>query len=239
MSVKYLRKETIEAASRRLLLAYHERFGPDGYLPIPVEEILESHLGLSLEFDDLRRRLGVADVLGATWVRERRVVIDQSLDPTVDARKEGRYRFTIAHELGHWELHRYVFEDAPGQKSLFEHDTPPSIVCRTASRKDPMEWQADAFAGYLLMPRKVVTEVWESIYGTLEPYRAADEFADLAQNVIGDAGQPVVGVAREVAREFRVSGMAMQIRLMEMGLIIKKKRTPPFCGRNDFSLECL
>ncbi|MBF0424594.1 MAG: ImmA/IrrE family metallo-endopeptidase [Magnetococcales bacterium] len=226
MNVKYLRKEESEAASRRLLLAYHERFGPDGYLPIPVEEILESHLGLTLEFDDLRRRLGVADVLGATWVKERRVVIDQSLDPTVDSRKEGRYRFTIAHELGHWELHRHVFEDAPGQGSLFEHDTPPSIVCRTGSRKDPMEWQADVFASYLLMPGKMVNEAWESIYGTQEPYGAADELADLARKVVGDVGQPVVGVAREVAREFRVSGTAMQIRLVDMGLIRMEKTLP-------------
>lgn len=226
MNVKYLRKEEIEAASRRLLLAYHERFGPDGYLPIPVEEILESHLGLTLEFDDLRRRLGVADVLGATWVKDRRVVIDQSLDPTVDSRKEGRYRFTIAHELGHWELHRHVFEDAPGQGSLFEQEAPPSIVCRTGSRKDPMEWQADAFASYLLMPGKMVTEVWESIYGTQEPYGAADELADLARKVVGDVGQPVVGVAREVAREFRVSGTAMQIRLTELGLIRTERMLP-------------
>ncbi|MBF0180604.1 MAG: hypothetical protein HQM03_11330 [Magnetococcales bacterium] len=80
MNVQYLQKEEIEIASRRLLLAYYRRFGPSGFLPIPVEEILESHLGLSLEFDDLHRRLGMRDVLGATWVNERRVVVDQSLD---------------------------------------------------------------------------------------------------------------------------------------------------------------
>lgn len=214
MNVKFLRKEEIEAASRRLLMAYHQQFGPEGYLPIPVEEILESHLGLTLDFDDLRRRLGMADVLGATWVHDRLVVIDQSLDPTVDARKEGRYRFTIAHELGHWELHRHLYEAAAPQRSR----PVPSIVCRTSARKDPMEWQADTFASYLLMPGRMITDLWSSMYGTLEPYDAADELAELATSR-ETGGQPVVSLAREMAREFLVSGQAMQIRLMEMGLI--------------------
>lgn len=103
---------------------------------------------------------------------------------------------------------------------------PPSIVCRTSSRKDPMEWQADLFASYLLMPKKLITEVWESVYGTMEPYGAAEELAELSWKESAGIGQPVVGVARELAREFLVSGVAMQIRLTEMGLIRTDKMLP-------------
>ena len=140
--------------------------------------MLESHLDLTLDFDDLPQLLGVPDVLGATSVAQRRVMVDQTLDPTVNPTKLGRYMFTLAHELGHWELHRHLFMANLRQKSLFAERDRSTIVCRTSSRKDPMEWQADAFAGYLLMPKAMVMRAWEGRHGSLEPYFAAPEIAD-------------------------------------------------------------
>lgn len=227
MKVQFLPKVTIERASQDLLYRYHEKFNSEGRLPVPVEEILESYLGLDLEFGDLYKRLGITDVLGATWIKDRRVVVDESLDPTEDSSKEGRYRFTIAHELGHWELHRHLFEEIPGQGVLFQEDSPPSIVCRSKSKKDPMEWQADTFAGYLLMPKEMVFEMWESIYGTREPYIAVEEMAELsALWELSDDRQPTVSIARDLARTFQVSGQAMQIRLIDMGLVKTEKPSP-------------
>ncbi|MBF0155180.1 MAG: ImmA/IrrE family metallo-endopeptidase [Magnetococcales bacterium] len=227
MRVRFLPKEKIEASARNLLGRYRDRFGLDGDLPVPVEEILESFLGLGLEFGDLRERLGVSDVLGATWVKERRVIIDQSLDPTEDPRKEGRYRFTIAHELGHWELHRHPYEAVPGQGVLFHDHPEPSIVCRSKSRKDPMEWQADTFAGYLLMPKEMVFDTWESIHGTRDPYDAIEEVADLSVRLgLGEEKRPTVRVARDLAEIFQVSGQAMQIRLSGLGLIRLENASP-------------
>ena len=227
MKVQFLPKKKIESAAQNLLYRYHEKFGPEGDLPVPVEEILESYLGLDLEFADLHKQLGVNDVLGATWVKERRVVVDQSLDPTEDPKKEGRYRFTLAHELGHWELHRHLFEDIPGQGVLFQDAPEPSIVCRSTSRKDPMEWQADTFAGYLLMPKKVVLEIWESIHGTREPYVAAEEITDLTTRFgLSEENRPSVGIARDLAQTFQVSGQAMQIRLIGLGLILLEEPSP-------------
>ncbi|MBF0340914.1 MAG: ImmA/IrrE family metallo-endopeptidase [Magnetococcales bacterium] len=221
MNFQPMQKEEIEMASRLLLLGHYRKFGPAGFLPIPVEEILESHLGLTLEFDDLRQRLGMNDVLGATWVNDRRVVVDISLDPTVDPRQEGRYRFTLAHELGHWELHRHDFENGVAQRGAFRQKIPPSIVCRTSTSKDPMEWQADLFASYLLMPTKMLFDVWSSIFDTSDAYDAANEMAELISRWDGQSGsgRPVVSVAREMARAFHVSGQAMQIRLQHVGLI--------------------
>jgi hypothetical protein len=226
MRVSFLPKEKIEATARNLIGRYHDRFGPEGHLPVPVEEILESYLGLDLEFGDLKEQLGVPDVLGATWVNERRVVIDQSLDPTENPRQEGRYRFTIAHELGHWELHRHLFEEISGQGMLFHDDPLPSIVCRTRSKKEPIEWQADAFAGYLLMPKEAVFDAWESLHGTREPYLAVEEANALsARWGLSEDEQPTVQVSRDLADIFQVSGQAMQIRLIGLGLIHLEK--PP------------
>jgi hypothetical protein len=220
MKVKFLKVEDIEAATLCLLAEYGRKFGVVARPPVPVEEILESHLNLHLGFDDLPKMLNASDVLGATWVHDQRVLIDQSLDPSVHAAKEGRYRFTVAHEIGHWELHRHHFMDNPGQGSLFGSTSKPSIVCRTSSRKEPIEWQADAFSGYLLMPKEMVVSAWKERKGSLDFYVAKKEIAGLsARWGLAEDELPAVDIARELARDFKVSGQAMQIRLIGLGLI--------------------
>jgi len=218
--VPFLHADEIEAASLSLIGEYGRKFGDVRTAPILVEEILEAHLGLELGFDDLPRRLGVPDVLGATWIEARKVLIDQSLDPTVNPAKEGRFRFTVAHELGHWELHRNLFKASRGQGTLFEEPgEKPSIVCRSRS-KEPIEWPADMFAGYLLMPTGMVIDAWKERCGSTAPYVAIDEIADLsARWSLGPDETPTVAIARSLARDFHVSGQAMQIRLVDLGLI--------------------
>jgi hypothetical protein len=226
-NVKFLHIDKIEGATLRLLGEYGQKYGVVEEPPIPVEEILEAHLELSLGFDDLVKQLGLSDALGATWVQDRRVLIDQSLDPTDNPTKEGRYRFTVAHEVGHWELHRHLFMENQNQTSLFGRFDKPSIVCRTGSRKEPMEWQADTFSGFLLMPKDMVFKAWESLHGSRTPYIAEDEMADLsAKWGLAEHECPTVHIARELARAFRVSGQAMQIRLIGLGLIKTKQPGP-------------
>jgi hypothetical protein len=225
MKVKFLPAKEIETEALCLLDEYGRRFSPVTAPPVPVEEILECYLGLDLAFDDLVRRTGVPDVLGATWVQHRRVVVDQSLDPTLYPTKEGRYRFTVAHEAGHWRLHRHLFADS-GAPTLFDPSLPPSIVCRT-SQKDPMEFQADSFAAHLLMPREMAIHSWKATHGCLDPYVAADEIAELvAQHILADGQRPVISAAKAMAGTFKVSGLAMQIRLEELGLVLAEKPEP-------------
>jgi hypothetical protein len=220
--VRFLREEEIESAVLDLLAGYGSKYGAVLAPPVPVEEILEAHLDLSFELGDLPALLGIPDVLGATWVRQRKVKIDQSLDPTLDSSKEGRYRFTVSHEVGHWELHRHHYL-VTEQDSLFVADKAAEpIVCRSGAR-DQMEWQANSFAGHLLMPKKMVVAAWEAMHGTREPYVAAEEIADLnARWGLGQDDCPTVQVSREMSRAFKVSGQAMQIRLIGLGLIRTK-----------------
>ena len=227
MKPKFLREKDIEAATLCLLAAYGERFGVVQHPPIPVEAILESHLDLRLSLDDLTKMLEVPDVLGATWVLDRRVVIDQNLDPSENPKKEGRYRFTVAHEVGHWELHRHAYLGEARQGGLFGQAAKPSIVCRARSKKDPMEWQADTFAGYLLMPKEMVFETWREVQGGLDPYVAVDEITDFsARWGLAEDETPTVSVTRDLAPRFQVSGQAMQIRLVGLGLILTKTPEP-------------
>ncbi len=224
MKVDRLSHDAIEGAALNLLSDYQRKYPGVPMLPVPVDDILECHLELDFGFTDLVASLKVPDVLGALWIEERRVRIDQSLDPAENPAKEGRYRYTVAHEGGHWILHRHYFLTRAAQRVLFDAETEPSIVCRSSQKKEPIEWQADTFASFLLMPEDAVLKMWEQKRGSPEPYNAVKEIAELsALWGTGNGSTPVVRVAREMAQDFKVSGQAMQIRLERLGLVRKEK----------------
>ena len=215
---RFIHRKSIEAGTQVLVADYGRRYGITVQPPIPVEEILEAHLGLTYDFADLPELLGMPNVLGGTWFRSRQVKIDESLDPSVFPSQLGRYRFTVAHEIGHWELHRDRYLSGEGQTAMFAGEDCP-VVCRSCDTS-PLEWQADHFAGYLLMPKDMVFAQWEATYGNREPYIAVSEIEDLKVRWgLGADERPTVDVARQMAPVFEVSAQAMQIRLIELGLI--------------------
>ena len=94
--VPYLQEEEIERDAGALLAEYECARGIQIVAPVPIEDIVEKYLKLGVEFDDMHQLLGVArprepDILGAMFFDERRIVIDESLDPEVNPSNEGRY----------------------------------------------------------------------------------------------------------------------------------------------------
>ena len=210
--------------------------------PIPIEDIVEKHLKLGIEFDDMHRLLDIrapASVSiptssGRSWFDDRRIVIDESLDPEENPSKEGRYRFTLAHEGGgHWRLHRHLFAKDPAQVSFFNEPAPPSVVCRSSQAKEPVEWQADFYASCLLMPRKLVMAAWDEMFPDRKPrvlrpempighpYVEIERMTDEFGNSIGAGADDNVleNFARPLAEQFLVSPIAMRIRLEKLGLL--------------------
>jgi hypothetical protein len=104
--VPYMKEEDIEQDAAALLAEYARARGVVIVPPIPIEDILEKHLKLGIEFDDTHNLFGIPrsgtdpDILGAMFFNEERIVIDESLDPEEHPAMEGRYRFTLAHEGG-------------------------------------------------------------------------------------------------------------------------------------------
>ena len=166
--VPYLPQERIERDASALLAEFAQKRGILIEPPIPIENIIEKHLRLRIEFDDTHRLLGIRrsglglnpDILGAIFFDDRRIVIEESLDPDEDPPKEGRYRFTLAHEGGHWRLHRHLFAKNPAQASLYGASAAPSIVCRSSQAEARIEWQANFYVSCLLMPRNLVLAAW-------------------------------------------------------------------------------
>ena len=241
--VPYMTPEAIEQDAVALLAEYARARGVVIVPPIPIEDILEKHLKLGLEFDDTHNRFGIPrsgtdpDILGAMFFNEERIVIDESLDPEEYPAMEGRYRFTLAHEGGgHWRLHRRYFNANPGQAGLFAGPVPPSVICRSSQAKEPVEWQADFYASCLLMPRKLVFAAWDEMFPdrkqrVIAPSRPVSHpFVEVPLTQWEFCGQDwsetvddaLDCIARPLAEQFLVSPIAMRIRLEKLGLLLRE-----------------
>jgi hypothetical protein len=241
LQVPYIADETIERDADALLAQYAHARGVEVKAPIPIEDIVEKHLKLHVEFDDPHRLLGVPrgrfgvepDIFGAIWLETGEIVIDESLDPEVRPAIEGRYRFTLGHEGGgHWRLHRPLVQANNSQGLLFGEARQPTVVCRSSQSTERVELQANLYASCLLMPRRLVFGAWRDFFGEDSPrtLRRRDQTV-----VLGDVDEDIAeGVrsanqerdddvlerfARPFAAEFLVSAVAMRIRLEKLGLL--------------------
>ncbi len=219
--VDWLGKGQIEQESQNLLSEWSAFTRQEVHPPIPVEGLIEKYLGITLEYDDLDRSLGVPGVLGATWVNEKKMAINSCL---LDG-GEGRIAFTCGHEIGHWILHRGYFFEQFSRLGRRENDDIPAIICRTSISKSRGEWQADYFSGCLIMPGMEVEEAYEKAFGQ-EPLVVFNEKSCFGRHnpIVLD---PALDTVKEIAQEVidrggftNVSKEAMVYRLQELGLLI-------------------
>lgn len=233
----YLTDRAFEEEATLLLAEYGDKHGAIAVPPVPIDEIVELYLELQLEFNDMHQLFGVDDVHGALWVNERRVGIDQRLEPTTNPAMLGRYRFTLAHEAGHWRLHRHLYQRIANQLRLLpEGVARPEYICRS-SDKEPIEYQANRFASCLLMPREMVKQAWNGWRGNMDTIYLDDLRANQQQILTAEvtrrggikSGESAIDdmllehAARPLATMFEVSPDAMRIRLEGMELLVRKK----------------
>jgi Zn-dependent peptidase ImmA (M78 family) len=152
--------------------------------PIDVESIAK-HLLLVVKFDALPD--------GVSGMLPRRD--DLALVAVNAAHPEHRQRFTIAHEIGHFMLHRGVFIDTTTRIN--------ERVSRTRSKSlmglDTDEVQANAFAAELLMPSDMLEH----------------EFMVRLRS----GSRVVSAIVASLAERFNVSAQAMEIRLKVIGVL--------------------
>lgn len=220
--VPFLREKQIEAEAQLLLEEYSQSEKWQISAPVPVEDIIELHLKLAFKIEDLQALLHVDDVLGAIWFKEKEIGVDVRLCPTTNPQRLGRYRFTLAHETGHWRLHRQYYQEDPNQGKLFDGRGQPAFVCRS-SMKPPAEWQADFFAGCLLMPRDVVRSTWHAWRGNLDPVSVQQLSAvSISTNAKENENASMERFCRPLAGQFEVSAEAMRIRLECLGFLLRE-----------------
>ena len=190
----------IEQVANDLLSDYESNSQWTLQCPIPVEHIAEKHLGYHIEItdDDIYKD---TEILGGIIFADKIIQINGSIE-----NHDGRYSFTIAHELGHHCLHKELF-----QKLGIEPDAHTNM-CRETGEKPLAEQQADTFASYLLMPTKFVNKAYIKAFGDTNEvfdigYKKRHMLGSIASRVIESGGFD------------NVSLTAMTNRLIGMGLI--------------------
>lgn len=120
--------------------------------PIKAEKMADLVYDLNFEEKNLDHCSNSGEVLAAIDIKNRLIIINSSKKHELYA-NEGRKNFTIAHELGHFVLHKELTESAT-----------QNILCREiATATKGIERQADLFAVYLLMPEKMIRSEYNKI----------------------------------------------------------------------------
>ncbi len=137
-------------------------------------------------------------ILGMYRPIENEIYLNNKLNEDLKAMNS----FTIAHEIGHFILHRNDFLAEVMQLDLgFENYKEKDIICKRQTiesdieENDSLEWQANYFAASLLMPSK-------SLNNQFENYKR--------QNY------PII--ENNLCEIFHCSKKALKIRLKELGL---------------------
>jgi Zn-dependent peptidase ImmA (M78 family) len=134
-----------------------------------VERVLD-HLGLSLLWEAVSDDNG--RILGQLIPEQRVVVLNEHHLGALEAKNGRLRRYTIGHEVGHWDLHAEAARSGalrllPGGRTW----------CRDGSR-DPVERQAELYSAALLIPHDhlcaaLPKQPW---HGWPTVYRLADLF---------------------------------------------------------------
>ena len=129
----------LETIAEKFLSEHH----PTLEIPIPIEEIVEFDLGLDIiPIPGLYRDFNIE-----SWLSHNQRSIYVDLRQCEEM--ETRYRFTLAHEVGHLLLHSDVYAGI-SLNSLedwlaFHDRLDPTL-------RDNLEWQARSLAGRILVP---------------------------------------------------------------------------------------
>ena len=157
-AVEDIFSDLIEEAADQLLDRYRD-FAGSFDLPVPVESIAEHFLKYDLEITD-EGLFADPGFLGGISFETNTIFVNASIED-----HEGRYTFTIAHEIGHHVLHKELYDELISDRS--------QILCREEKKKPLIEKQADRFAASLMMPRRMLVDEVEK-YGKPTPKALGD-----------------------------------------------------------------
>jgi len=214
IEVPFIAKEKIEEEASHLRTEAYKELNLPLNGPVDIESIIECYLELSVDYTPLE-----SGVLGALYVAEKQVEINESILPDKDKKSTGIFNFTLAHEVGHYILHAPLLA-ANSQ----------NVICRKKDEYLTIEWQANFFASSLLMPRGPFIKAFDENYPD-SIYRDAERlivkcYADkkYCQKILfkGKAISPdtiLDEVFAGLAKQFAVSPRAAVIRLKHLGLV--------------------
>lgn len=227
MLAEYISPEDLELMAISALSGFERKKGTIAKWPVPLDQFIEGHLGLTIQFSQLP-----ADVLGCLSVKDRIVTVNECLDTYGRPQNEGRCNFTIAHEGGHEIAHAPQIRTTAELRDLFgkPSDTDTTILCRKGNQDARIEFQANYIGAAILMPKKLMHQFWKDHYGDLRQrdesgllhkLRYDDDYVADVARLRGDDGDAALleEYFRPIAKEFTVSPEAFCRRLKTLGLL--------------------
>src|SRR3989338_5365784 len=183
--------DEIRNHANRFLKQYH----PSIEIPVPIEEIAEFQMGLNIV--PIPGLLRTFDVDGFTSSDLSNIYVDEF----IYSNRPGRYRFTLAHEVGHIILHKEIYSKANFQNIKEWKDFINSI-----SEKDHrwLEYQAYSFGGLVLVPHEHLIKLTKFYVN-----RVQEEDISLREN--WDFAWDLI--AARLAKDFEVSSDVIEKRL--------------------------
>lgn len=129
-----------------------------------------------------------------------------TVDQHVQEHTSNRYRFTLAHEIGHMILHGYLYKQ-------FEFNTidewVEAIEDMPLKQREMAEWQANEFAGLILVPRSALDREFQKALTESKKI-----FKGSTQDLIAD-----MAIRLFLAPIFKVSDSVMRIRVQRDRLV--------------------
>lgn len=174
-------------------------------IPVDIDHIVE--FGYRLEVRPLKNLKSSLDMEGMLSKDRTTIFVDN--DTYTDDRFYTRHRFTLAHEIGHFELHKDYY-----LKAKFE--TPEEWLALLQNiDPDELEWcerHADEFAGRLLVPVEFLNAEIDKLRPELK------RLEGIAKDLGIDNGEEIqkrkaVYIARILAPKFEVSSQVIEIRI--------------------------
>lgn len=213
----------------QLAICFLQKYDPKtlGFLRlVPIEKLLE-YIGAR---DNIETGYEVLDqykseAAGLTDFDNKRVLIDEVLANNDNL--ELLFNFACAHEIAHWELHRFkpiTTGDNDEQRQKVIHrivcDKKELKVCseRYLSPMGLVEWQANSFAAALLMPAlqlKFLVHKWHEDEGIRNP--GIIYLDDQPQNQLDYAR-----LSESLSKYFHVSKQALRLRLKNLNILKEK-----------------
>lgn len=170
---RFMSKIEIEAAALDVLLKMQANPKYSLQLPLDASRVAE-FLDLDLVWDSIPQDEG-GEIAARILPLEKLIEINEDIPKL----RSGFGESTIAHEIGHWVLHidsQEVERYQRLRKKGIEIQVKP-LLCRNEDNSIAgIEWQAQYFAGCLLMPQHILTKIirdkdltkWQILYQIAE-----------------------------------------------------------------------
>lgn len=159
--------------------AFLDEWNASADFPIPIERIVEQ-MGIDIvPIPGLQQSSDVVAFISSDLTRI-------SVDQAVYEYREPRYRFSLAHEVGHSRLHKELF-DSLSFDSIAAWKSSVGEIPEDEYRY--LEYHANCFAGHVLVPREMLAREFRkaiaAIPGSLDVRENLDIVRDYVEPSIG------------------------------------------------------